>query len=155
VQGRQASRTQRAAVLVLLAVALVLIGAAIGQAASGGTTHDAGSAPVATLQLAGASVAPPAGAPAKKKHHRKKGGSSDQAAAQTPSDGSAQTGSRSGAGCPAGQFTNPAGYCQSIPSRYGGSPPAHSPEGERKRRETSDCEDLPPPPPGYDGPVQC
>ena len=140
--------------LVALAVGLVLIGAAIGQAASGGTTHEAGSAPAATLQLAGASVAPPAGA-APKKHHPKKDGSSDQAGASTPSGGSAQTGSRSDAGCPAGQFTNSAGYCQSIPSRYGGSPPAHSPEGERKRRQTSDCKDLPPPPPGYNGPVQC
>lgn len=35
------------------------------------------------------------------------------------------------------------------------TPSADSPEGKRLLEESPDCENVPPPPPDYDGPVQC
>jgi hypothetical protein len=35
------------------------------------------------------------------------------------------------------------------------TPSANSPEGRKLLEESPDCQNVPPPPPGYDGPVQC
>jgi hypothetical protein len=40
-------------------------------------------------------------------------------------------------------------------SLLGSTPSVDSPEGRRLLRESPDCRDAPPPPPGYSGPVQC
>ena len=43
----------------------------------------------------------------------------------------------------------------SAPQNGTGTPSVDSPEGQRLLEESPDCQNLPPPPPNYDGPVQC
>jgi hypothetical protein len=55
------------------------------------------------------------------------------------------------------------GYCVVAPSNSGQptttpsakAPSVDSAEGKQKLKTDSDCKGLPPPPPGYHGPVQC
>lgn len=58
-------------------------------------------------------------------------------------------------GCPTGQYTAPDGTCQPVPKGNGGAPPVNSPEGQQRLHQSPDCKGVPPPPPGYNGPVQC
>ena len=72
------------------------------------------------------------------------------------STGGAGGGSTPSAGhCGPGMFTRANGTCAPIPPSNGGAPPASSPEGQRALRNNPDCQNAPPPPPGYTGPVQC
>jgi hypothetical protein len=73
--------------------------------------------------------------------------------AQAPPSGGTST--PAAGHCGAGQYTRPNGTCAPIPPSNGGAPPANSPEGQQALRNNPDCQNAPPPPPGYTGPVQC
>ena len=85
-----------------------------------------------------------------------RGDKPEVANASTPASApAAQAASPPRSGCPAGQYASPSGGCEPIPKSYGGSPPANSPEGRHAMQQSPDCQGVPPPPPGYSGPVQC
>jgi hypothetical protein len=74
----------------------------------------------------------------------------------TGSGSGGSSGSTPAAGhCGPGMYTRPNGTCAPIPASNGGAPPANSPEGHNALRNNPDCQNAPPPPPGYTGPVQC
>jgi hypothetical protein len=55
--------------------------------------------------------------------------------------------------CPSGEYTTASGACAPNPPGYG-TPPANSPEGRAIIQSDPTCQE-PPPPPGYNGPIQC
>jgi hypothetical protein len=78
------------------------------------------------------------------------------AAGASPSYGGAgaAAGSGSGRGASAGGGGGAAGT-SSRARLIGPTPQVNTPEGQRLMRESPDCRNAPPPPPGYNGPVQC
>jgi hypothetical protein len=66
------------------------------------------------------------------------------------SDGAAGASGRASSGSGGGSHGSAA-----VPNMIGPTPSVRSVEGQRLLKESPDCRNAPPPPPGYNGPVQC